>query len=340
MNELEFPENLIDELIELILLNSGFAIAIEEEENIKMKYPGIKDLLTRINILKSEAYTNIKYNYIKNNSFFYVLRQNADIISQEIIGLFPITKKIKDIICERIQNNTSKIKNNDDLGKIVVDIKNLKKEEKDKPKNFNIFSIALKVLEYYEYFDCFIRIPVQFKELNNIFKEEEFNKIKTKLDEIQKNFNSHNKMVKLTNDPQIDLKNLDEKIKNLKNDFNQLKELITEIDNNLSALYENRNRDIISSIFNGIFVGLNIALMIAGKPSFSNFYNIGVRGINMACNINSIVKCQSFINKYKKLLERAENQRNEIINCIKDCEKEIIEYYKKNKSNYLGEKIW
>ena len=75
--------------------------------------------------------------------FFYVLRQNADIISKEIIGLFPITKKIKDIICERIQNNTSKIKNNNDLGKIVVDIKNLKKEEKDKPKNFNIFSIAL-----------------------------------------------------------------------------------------------------------------------------------------------------------------------------------------------------
>ena len=70
LNELEFPEYLIDKTIELILLNSGFAIAIEEEENIKMKYPGIKDLLTPINNLKSEACTNIKYNYIKNDSFF------------------------------------------------------------------------------------------------------------------------------------------------------------------------------------------------------------------------------------------------------------------------------
>ena len=74
--------------------------------------------------------------------------------------------------------------------------------------------------------------------------------------------------------------------------------------------------------------------MIAGKPSFNNVCDIGLRGINMACNINSIVKCQSFINKYKQLLNRAENQRNEIINCIKDCNKEIIEYYQKYNSNY------
>ena len=110
LNKLDFPENLIDKSIELILLNSNFAI--EEEENIKMKYPGISDLFDRIHKLKLKACRNIKYNYIKNNSLFDVLRQNSDIILKEIIGLFPITTKIKDIIYERIQNNSSKIKNN------------------------------------------------------------------------------------------------------------------------------------------------------------------------------------------------------------------------------------
>jgi len=326
LKRLEFPENIIDETTNL-LLNSDFNIAIKIEENMKKEYPGIADLLDRINNLKLESSKNIKYNY-ESDTFFDILKENADIIIGEIWNLFPLSGKIIGIICERIQNNSLKENKNGDLGKIVIDIKNLKKKEKDKPKKFTIFSFALKFLEFCGLVSSLSKIPNQIETLKNILDENEYNKIKKELDKIQNNIKSHIKMNKLTDNFEIDYKILDEKTRNLEIDFYQIKHIIENIDQKLQLLHKNRNRNIISCIFNGIGIGLNIGLMIAGQPSFSNIVDIGLRGINMACNIDTIIKCQSFIDKYKELLKKAENQRDEIKNCIKECEKEFCTKYK------------